>query len=183
MARSASARRRRSPLIKHLQERDCIADQLAAAIGLGGRNRKAGSQAERARSAVTKRIKDSIDKIAEAMPPLGRHLIGSIKTGYFCSYIPYCMRLTTKIIINNQRILRKSYEELAEVDVTTLNDHDLEEYRKVADEIRRYRFDLGIASFSGYRRSGNGDPEEDRCAQSATSPLRRALPFAGYRSI
>jgi hypothetical protein len=38
------------------QERDCIADQLVAAVGLGGRNRKAGSVAERARSAVTKRL-------------------------------------------------------------------------------------------------------------------------------
>jgi hypothetical protein len=70
------------------EEKDCIADQLAAAVGLGGRNRKAGSQAERARSAVTKRIKDSIDKIAETIPPLGRHLAARIKTGYFCSYNP-----------------------------------------------------------------------------------------------
>jgi hypothetical protein len=70
------------------QEMDYIADQLAVAVGLGGRNRRAASQAERARSAVTKRIKDSIDKIAEAMPALGRHLAARIKTGYFCSYSP-----------------------------------------------------------------------------------------------
>jgi hypothetical protein len=70
------------------QEMDSIADQLAVAVGLGGRNRRAASQAERARSTVTKRIKDSIDKIAEAMPPLGRHLAARIKTGYFCSYSP-----------------------------------------------------------------------------------------------
>jgi hypothetical protein len=68
------------------QEMDSIADQLAAAVGLGGRNRRAASQAERARSAVTKRIKDSIEKIAEALPPLGRHLATTVKTGYFCSY-------------------------------------------------------------------------------------------------
>jgi Domain of unknown function (DUF4118) len=73
---------------KAQQERDCIADQLAMALGLGGRNRKAASQAERARSAVTKRIKNSIKKIAEAMPPLGRHLAVTIKTGYFCCYNP-----------------------------------------------------------------------------------------------
>jgi hypothetical protein len=71
---------------KARQEIDCIADQLAVAVGLGGRNRKAGSQAERARSAVTKRIKDSIDKISEAIPLLGRRLAVEIKTGYFCSY-------------------------------------------------------------------------------------------------
>jgi hypothetical protein len=70
------------------QEMDYIADQVAVAVGLGGRNRRAASQAERARSAVTKRIKDSIDKIAQAMPSLGRHLAARIKTGYFCSYSP-----------------------------------------------------------------------------------------------
>jgi hypothetical protein len=52
---------------KARQERDCIADQLTKALGLGGRDRKLVSQAERARSAVTKRIKRSIHKIAEAM--------------------------------------------------------------------------------------------------------------------
>jgi len=70
------------------QEIDCIADQLAAAVGLSGRDRKAASQAERARSAVTKRIKNSIDRIAKAMPALGSHLAVTIKTGYFCSYGP-----------------------------------------------------------------------------------------------
>jgi hypothetical protein len=75
------------------QERDCIADQLAVAFGLGGRNRRAASQAERARSAVTKRVKNSIYKIAKAMPPLGRHLAARIKTGYFCSYNPHPDRL------------------------------------------------------------------------------------------
>jgi Domain of unknown function (DUF4118) len=70
------------------QERDCIADQLAAAVGLGGRNRKVASQTERARSAVTKRIRNSVDKIAETIPSLGRHLGVRIKTGYFCSYNP-----------------------------------------------------------------------------------------------
>jgi hypothetical protein len=74
------------------QEMDYIADQLDVAVGLGGRNRRAASQAERARSAVTKRIKDSIDKIAEAMPLLGRHLATRIKTGYFCSYNPHPAR-------------------------------------------------------------------------------------------
>jgi hypothetical protein len=71
------------------QEMDCIADQLAAAVGLGGRSRKARSDAERARSAVTKRIKDSIHRITEVMPSLGHHLCPMIKTGYFCSYNPH----------------------------------------------------------------------------------------------
>jgi hypothetical protein len=70
-------------------ELNIIAEQLASAVGLGGRDRKSGSEAERARSAVTKRIKKSINKIAEVIPALGRHLSARIKTGYFCSYNPH----------------------------------------------------------------------------------------------
>ena len=64
-------------------------DQLTAAVGLGGRDRRAGSQAERARSTVTKRLKDSIRKIARVIRPLGQHLAVRVKTGYFCSYTPH----------------------------------------------------------------------------------------------
>jgi hypothetical protein len=70
------------------QERDAIAGQLAAAVGLGGKDRKTRSQAERARTAVTKRIRGSMKRIGKAAPSLGRHLVASIKTGYFCCYNP-----------------------------------------------------------------------------------------------
>jgi non-specific serine/threonine protein kinase len=69
-------------------EIDALVEQLAAAVGLGGRNRKSGSAAERARSAVTKRIKSSITRIGEAIPSLGSHLATRVRTGYFCSYNP-----------------------------------------------------------------------------------------------
>ena len=69
-------------------EMDALAEQLASAVGLGGRNRRIGSAAERARSAVTKRIKSSIKRIGEAIPSLGSHLATRVKTGYFCSYNP-----------------------------------------------------------------------------------------------
>ena len=69
-------------------EMEALAEQLASAIGLGGRNRRIGSEAERARSAVTKRIKSSIKRIGEAIPSLGSHLATRVKTGYFCSYNP-----------------------------------------------------------------------------------------------
>lgn len=71
------------------EEMDAIARHLASAIGLGGRDRKTSSEAERARSAVTKRIKQAIQKIADANPALGHHLTARIKTGYFCSYNPH----------------------------------------------------------------------------------------------
>jgi hypothetical protein len=69
-------------------EMDAITEQVAAAVGLGGRDRRSSSEAERARSAVTKRIKEAIGRIGEIIPPLGRHLAARIKTGYFCSYNP-----------------------------------------------------------------------------------------------
>ena len=71
------------------EEVDALAEQLAAAVGLGGRNRRIGSEAERARSAVTKRIKSSIKRIGQAIPSLGGHLVTRVKTGYFCSYSPH----------------------------------------------------------------------------------------------
>lgn len=70
-------------------EMDAIAEQLAVAIGLGNRHRSSSSEAERARSAVTKRIKEVIHRLEKVIPPLGQHLAVRIKTGYFCSYNPH----------------------------------------------------------------------------------------------
>jgi len=70
-------------------ELHAVVEQLAAAVGLGGRDRRSSSKAERARSAVTKRIKEAINRIGKVMPALGRHLAARIKTGYFCSYNPH----------------------------------------------------------------------------------------------
>jgi hypothetical protein len=70
------------------EELDKLTDAVAAAFGLGGRPRKAGHPAERARSAVTWRIRNALSKIDEAHPALGRHLRNSVRTGTFCSYRP-----------------------------------------------------------------------------------------------
>lgn len=70
------------------QEMEVIAQEIAAAVGLGGRQRRTGADAERARSAVTKRVRASIARIAEALPGLGRHLGCRIRTGYFLAYRP-----------------------------------------------------------------------------------------------
>jgi tetratricopeptide (TPR) repeat protein len=69
-------------------ERDAIAHELASAYGLGGRARKTGDPAERARTTVTRRIREAIGRIEEAHPALGRHLRSSVKTGTFCVYQP-----------------------------------------------------------------------------------------------
>ena len=65
-----------------------VARELAAAVGLGGRDRKTGSDAERARVNVTRAIRTALKRIAELDPKLGRRLGTEIKTGTFCVYVP-----------------------------------------------------------------------------------------------
>jgi hypothetical protein len=69
-------------------ERDALIEQLTTAFGLGGRTRRAGSPAERARTTVTARIRHAIRRIEAVHPELGRHLDRSVRTGTFCSYQP-----------------------------------------------------------------------------------------------
>ncbi|HWM96048.1 MAG TPA: ATPase, partial [Streptosporangiaceae bacterium] len=69
-------------------ERDALIDELARATGLGGRRRRLGDAAERARTTVTARIRDTIGRIERAHPELGRHLRASIVTGTRCAYRP-----------------------------------------------------------------------------------------------
>jgi non-specific serine/threonine protein kinase len=70
------------------EEMEFLTSQLASAVGLGGRDRKAASNVERARLTVTKRIKDALAKVRESHPALGDHLAARIKTGYLCGYTP-----------------------------------------------------------------------------------------------
>ncbi|MBA2724906.1 MAG: hypothetical protein H0U53_02855, partial [Actinobacteria bacterium] len=70
------------------EELDALVAQLSGAMGLGGRNRKAASNSERARLSVTKTIKDALKRISENDPALGSHLVSTIRTGTYCSYMP-----------------------------------------------------------------------------------------------
>ena len=70
------------------EEIDFLARELGAAVGLGGRDRLAASDAERARVNVTRAIKATLERIAEHSPSLGRHLAITVRTGTFCSYQP-----------------------------------------------------------------------------------------------
>jgi pimeloyl-ACP methyl ester carboxylesterase len=67
-------------------EMHCL--ELADRPAETGRSRHLGSGAERARSAVTWRIRNAIRKIASAHPRLGRHLDNAVRTGTFCVYEP-----------------------------------------------------------------------------------------------
>ena len=69
-------------------EKDFLIRELAAAVGLGGRDRKAASDAERARQSVTRAIKGAIERISAAHPELGEHLRTTVRTGIYSSYAP-----------------------------------------------------------------------------------------------
>ncbi len=69
-------------------EYDQFLEHLSQSLGKGGRSRTVSGTLEKARTAVTWRIRSAIKKIAEAHPALGRHLEVSVKTGTFCEYNP-----------------------------------------------------------------------------------------------
>lgn len=69
-------------------EVEFLAQQIAAAIGLGGRDRPVGAAAERARVNVTRAISDAVKRIAAHAPQLARHLEASVHTGSWCAYRP-----------------------------------------------------------------------------------------------
>jgi tetratricopeptide (TPR) repeat protein len=70
------------------QEIEFLERELANAVGLGGRLRRAGSPAERARVSVTRALRAAIARMSSANPALGRHLDSTVRTGTFCSYAP-----------------------------------------------------------------------------------------------
>jgi hypothetical protein len=73
---------------KARHELDFLVGELARAVGLGGRDRRAASHAERARLNATRAIRAATANLARANPSLGRHLAATIRTGRYCSYTP-----------------------------------------------------------------------------------------------
>jgi tetratricopeptide (TPR) repeat protein len=69
-------------------EIDALTEQLARAVGLGGRDRVVGAVAERARSSVTKALRHAIRLIGADQPELSRRLTHSVHTGTYCCYEP-----------------------------------------------------------------------------------------------
>jgi tetratricopeptide (TPR) repeat protein len=67
-------------------ERDFLMRELSRATGLGGRDRRAGSSAERARVSVTRALRSAVVRISEHHPALGAHFDRCIRTGTHCSY-------------------------------------------------------------------------------------------------
>jgi hypothetical protein len=70
------------------RERGALLAELRAAAGLGGRTRRLGDDAERARKTVTARIRDTLRKLDERHPDLAAHLRETVSTGATCMYSP-----------------------------------------------------------------------------------------------
>ena len=70
------------------EELDFITRELSRALGLGGRARRAGSAAERARINVARAVKAAMQRINDADPNLGAHLGAAVRTGTVCVYAP-----------------------------------------------------------------------------------------------
>jgi tetratricopeptide (TPR) repeat protein len=73
---------------KAREEIEFLTRELARAVGLAGRERRAAHPAERARTAVQKRLRDVVRRIEREIPELGQHLSETIRTGVFCAYLP-----------------------------------------------------------------------------------------------
>jgi tetratricopeptide (TPR) repeat protein len=82
----AAGRAERAEVLRN--ERDALIRELAAAAGLGHRDRKLGDEAERARKTVSARVRDALSKIGPVHPELAAHLRGSLRLGTRCSYSP-----------------------------------------------------------------------------------------------
>lgn len=69
-------------------ELEFLTQELSRAVGLGGRERRVGGAAERARVNVQRRVRDAIRRIATQHPQLGKQIGASVRTGTFCAYEP-----------------------------------------------------------------------------------------------
>lgn len=70
------------------EELGAIAAELSRSVGLGGRDRKAASESERARVNVTRTIRSVLLRIGQHSPELRHHLASTVRTGTFCVYDP-----------------------------------------------------------------------------------------------
>ena len=69
-------------------EMESLIRELKRAVGLGGRDRPTGSDAERARVNVVRSLRRTVAAITEQAPLLGAHLDTSVRTGGHCVYHP-----------------------------------------------------------------------------------------------
>ena len=70
------------------EELEFVNDELSAAVGLSGRDRKMSDPSERTRVRIRKAIRSALSAIREHDPSLAHHLTTCIRTGYYCVYLP-----------------------------------------------------------------------------------------------
>jgi tetratricopeptide (TPR) repeat protein len=70
-------------------ELDTLVAELARAFGLGGRERRASSVAEKARLNVTRALRAAVATLSDALPDAGAVLDRRVRTGLFCAYEPH----------------------------------------------------------------------------------------------
>jgi hypothetical protein len=70
------------------EEMEFFTTELAGAVGLGGRDRRAASQAERARVNITRAVRSTVQRIRAHDGMLADHLDATLHTGTFCAYRP-----------------------------------------------------------------------------------------------
>jgi hypothetical protein len=71
------------------KESDLVERHLTASVGLGGRDRRACSDTERARVRVTHAVRSLIRRIQKSHVELAAYLHATVRTGTFCSYVPF----------------------------------------------------------------------------------------------
>ena len=69
-------------------EQQFLVDELARAVGLSGRGRRAGVVSERARAAVTQAVPANDGAPRRHPPRARRYLERTVRTGTYCSYLP-----------------------------------------------------------------------------------------------
>jgi len=69
-------------------ELEILEQELRRALGLGGRDRNAGTATERSRVTVAKSLRLALTRIAAHHPDLAAHLRATLRTGTHCVYAP-----------------------------------------------------------------------------------------------
>ena len=74
---------------EHAQvEMEALLRELKRAVGIGGRDRPTGSDAERARVNVARSVRRTIAAVTSQAPLLGEHFEAAVRTGRHCLYLP-----------------------------------------------------------------------------------------------
>lgn len=75
-------------LAKAEADREYLVNELARAMGIGGRARRTGDASERARTAVARTLRYALEEMAAHHSDAADHFRASIRTGTYCSYQP-----------------------------------------------------------------------------------------------